>query len=53
MLAVLPDIRRVSGEWMSLLSEGIDEEELRIFDSVLERMESRAREIIEGEEEQK
>ena len=53
MLSVLPEIKSASGEWMLLLSEGIDEEELKIFNSVLERMETRAREIIQDQEEQK
>ena len=53
MLAVLPEIKSASGEWMSLLSEGISEEELEIFNSVLERMETRARDIIQDQEEQK
>ena len=53
MLAVLPEIKSASEEWMSLLSEGIQEEELMIFNSVLERMQSRAREIIGKQEESK
>ena len=53
MLAVLPEIKSASAEWMTLLSEGISEEELKIFNSVLERMETRAREIIQDQEEQK
>lgn len=53
MLAVLPQIRQVSAEWTALLSDGIDQEELKIFNSVLERMETRAREIIEEQEENK
>lgn len=47
MLSVLPEIRSASNEWMTLLSEGIPEEELEIFDSVLCRMQEKAREIIE------
>ncbi len=47
MLAVLPEIRNASKEWMSLLSEGIPEDELEVFDSVLSRMQGKAREIIE------
>lgn len=47
MLAVLPEIRNASREWMALLSEGIPENELEIFDSVLARMQEKAREIIE------
>ena len=53
MLSVFPEIKSASGEWMSLLSAGISEEELKIFNSVLERMETRAREIIQNQEEQK
>ena len=53
MLAILPEVRTVSREWRALLSEGIPEEELAIFYSVLERMQTRAREIIEKQEESK
>jgi hypothetical protein len=38
-------------EWMALLSEGIAPEELDVFNSVLARMECRARKIIEEQEE--
>ena len=53
MKAVYPELRQASLEWRVLLSEGISEEELRVFDSVLGRMEARAREIIERQEERK
>ena len=53
MLAVLPEIRAVSQEWMEKLSEGIAEEELLVFDSVLKRMQKRAKIIIEADEENK
>lgn len=53
MLAVLPEIKRASSEWMELLSEGISEEELAVFNAVLSRMQTRAREIIERQEENK
>lgn len=53
MLAALPEIRQASAEWRTLLSEGIPEEELAVFDSVLERMQARARQIIEKQEENK
>lgn len=53
MLAVLPEIRRVSNDWMTLLSEGISESELEIFTSVLERMQDRAREILKAEDTRK
>lgn len=53
MLGFLPEIKQASVEWMKLLSEGIPEEELAVFDSVLNRMQERAREIIEKQEESK
>ena len=53
MIDMLPQIKQASEEWMTLLSEGIPQEELEIFDSVLERMQKRAGEIIEGQEDQK
>ena len=53
MLAVLPEIKAASIEWMALLSEGIPEDELAVFDSVLKRMESRAREIVGKQEDEK
>ncbi len=53
MLLVLPEIKKASVEWMTLLSEGIDENELEIFHSVLERMQMRAREITQEQEENK
>ena len=53
MLTVLPEIKEASREWMTLLSEGIDEKELEIFHSVLDRMQTRAREILEAQEEGK
>lgn len=51
MLAILPEIKNASLEWMTLLSVGISEYELEIFNSVLERMEARAREIV-GEQDE-
>ena len=53
MLAVLPALKSVSHEWMTLLSDGIPQEELAVFDAVLERMQARAREIIKKQEENK
>ena len=53
MLSVIPEIRKASSEWVALLSEGIDEGELEIFNSVLARMQDRAREIISKQEETK
>ena len=53
MLNVLPEIKKASSKWMTLLSEGIPQEELDIFNSVLERMQERAREIVENQGENK
>ena len=50
MLAVLPEIKAASLEWMSLLAEGISEDEFLVFNSVLERMQNKAREITEAQE---
>ena len=50
MLGVLPEVRKASVEWRDLLSEGISESDMQIFNSVLERMEERARTIIENQE---
>ncbi len=49
-LSVLPEIKNASEEWMALLSESISENELEIFNSVLERMQEKAREMIEKSE---
>ena len=49
-LCVLPEIKAASLEWMRLLSEGISQDELDTFDSVLKRMQEKAREIIEQQE---
>ena len=53
MLCVLPEIKTTSIEWMTLLSEGIPQDELDIFNSVLMRMQEKARAIIEKQEESK
>ena len=53
MLAVLPEIKQVSNDWMTLLSEEISEGELEIFNSVLERMQDKAREILKAEDTRK
>ena len=50
MLAYLPEISKASDEWMEHLSENIPEEDLLIFDSVLLRMQKKAKEIIENQE---
>ena len=50
MLDVLPEIKETSQSWMALLSEGISEADMQVFDSVLSRMQKRAKEIIKSEE---
>ncbi len=50
MFSVFPKIKTASAEWMALLSEGIPNDELNTFDSVLKRMQEKAREIIEKQE---
>ena len=50
MQEVLPEIKSASIEWMQLLSEGIPNEELEIFNSVLCRMQEKARKIIANQE---
>lgn len=47
---ILPEIRKVSAEWMTLLSEGIPQSELDIFDAVLQQMQEKARMILEMQE---
>lgn len=49
-LCILPEIQKTSREWMDILSKGISQNDLDIFVSVLERMETRAREITEIQE---
>ena len=53
MLAFYPELKKASLDWIDLLSEEIPQEELEIFNSVLERMQTRAREIIQKQEENK
>ncbi len=47
MLKILPDARAVSKEWNDSLTKGISAEELEIFHSVLQRMEIRAKSIVQ------
>ena len=53
MLDILSEIQTVSTEWMSLLSDGIPQNDLKTFNTVLECMQNRARDIIEKQEENK
>lgn len=51
MLDIIPQIKSASNDWMNLLSEGISKDDLEIFNSVLNRMQAKARDIIEKQEE--
>lgn len=53
MLSILPEIKKASADWMDLLSEGIPQEELAIFNGVLGKMEEKAREILKQQEAEK
>ena len=46
--AVIGEVRRVSRLWNELLGEGISEEEVAVFHSVLTRLEARAWELANG-----
>lgn len=48
MLEALPRVREISREWNSLIAEGISEEEFKLFSSVLEKIEARARAALGG-----
>jgi DNA-binding MarR family transcriptional regulator len=50
MMDILPQVKGASEEWMSLLSDEIPEAELEIFNSVLERMQTKARELVSEED---
>ena len=51
MTESLPVVRSITSEWNKLVAEGISEEELSVFQSVLLRMEENARKIIQEKEE--
>lgn len=47
MLEILPLIKDVTESWNRRITEGIAQDELEIFNSVLEKMEERARALVE------
>lgn len=53
LLSIIPKIKEVSVKWRETISEGISEDELSVFYSVLERMHERAKELALGGEEEK
>lgn len=48
MLSILPEIRRITMDWNSMIAEGINEKDLKIFHEVLDKLLSKSREIIYG-----
>lgn len=50
MLSVLPTVREITVNWNRLIFEGIPEEELAVFNSVIEKMEKNARKAIDETE---
>ena len=51
MLKMLPIVRAVLKEWNQYLTDGIDDEEIRVFQSVLEHITKKAKDYIENREE--
>lgn len=45
MLLILPKVKAVTAEWNSLIAEGISEEDMAVFRSVITKMEANARKI--------
>ena len=48
MLLALPEVISLAKEWNGIISEGLSEEEMAVFNSLLERIEARAREAALG-----
>ena len=46
MLAILPEVRKITQEWNSIITEGISDDDMAVFESVLLRMEAKARAAI-------
>ncbi len=51
MLKMLPKIRAVLKEWNQYLTDDIDEDEIKVFQSVLERVTQKAKEYMDNREE--
>lgn len=47
MLGILPEVKTIAKEWNEYIAEGISEDELEIFHSVLHRMENKAKSIVQ------
>ena len=50
MLDILPRVKEISADWNKRITEDISEEELSVFNSVLEKIELGARRIVGAEE---
>ena len=50
-MKIVPQIREVTKAWNDFITEGIAEDELEIFRSVMSRLEARARILAKGERE--
>ena len=48
MLDILPEITAITREWNARLTEGISDDELKVFMDVLAKLSDKAREIING-----
>jgi DNA-binding MarR family transcriptional regulator len=46
MLGILPEVRKITQEWNSIITEGISDEDMAVFESVLSRMEAKAKAAI-------
>ncbi len=45
MLLALPEVTALAREWNRIISDGLNEEEIAVFNSLLEKIEARAREV--------
>ena len=50
MLAIHPEVVRITRQWNVLVAEDVSEEELAVFHRVLDKMVDKSREIVYGEE---
>lgn len=50
MLGALPEVKALAKEWNALISEGLSEEEISVFSSILEKVEARAIAVCFGGE---
>ncbi len=50
MQRIYPEVKKISSEWTKAITEDITEEEFRVLESILVRLEARARELAEVKE---